>query len=784
MIRAQQDVPPIPPNKQDESPRPGVAAEWTMIRKQDALNYHTMGRSGKIEVTPTKPLLTQRDLSLAYSPGVAEPCLEIEKDRSLAFSYTARGNLVAVISNGTAVLGLGNIGALASKPVMEGKGCLFKKFADIDVFDIEVDTLDPDELINIVAKLEPTFGGINLEDIKAPECFYIEEMLKERMNIPVFHDDQHGTAIISGAALLNAVELVNKPLDQLKVVVSGAGASAIACAKFYVTLGCKMENFLLVDSKGVVFEGRTKGMNKYKQEWAVKTERRTLADAMEGADVFLGCSVAGLVTKEMVKSMGDKPIVFAMANPDPEITYPEAKEARPDCIMATGRSDYPNQVNNVLGFPFIFRGALDVNARVINEEMKVAAAKALAALAKEDVPESVQRAYGGKTFEFGPDYIIPKPFDPRVLTWEAPAVAQAAMETGSARKQIDINEYRDKLEDIFGRTHMVMRKYRAQARRQPKRVVFPEGDDEKILRASQILVDEGIAVPVLLGDDAHLAQRMKSLGLDLAGRVEMISPRGFDRYDEYCREYSNLRKRRGVTLREARYKLNSRKWFGAMMVRMDDADACVLGMTTHYPDSLVPVIEVLGTREGIKRVAGMYMIVLKNDVKFFADCTVNVNPTAEQVAEIALVTADEVRRLGVEPRVAMISFSNFGSSRHESSIKMAQATEIVRQRAPGLEIDGEMQFNTAANYELMTELYPFCRLKGPANTFIFPNLDTGNACYKMMSELGGAEAVGPILMGLNKPAHVLQRSDTVDSVVRLVSIATVEAQGGLQPLDR
>ena len=749
-----------------------------MIRKQDALLYHTQGRYGKIEVVPTKPLLTQRDLSLAYSPGVAEPCLEIEKDPAMGFIYTARANLVAVISNGTAVLGLGNIGALAGKPVMEGKGCLFKKFADIDVFDIEIDSTDPDEIINIVSKLEPTFGGINLEDIKAPECFYIEEMLKEKMNIPVFHDDQHGTAIISGAALLNAVELVNKPLDQLKVVVSGAGASAIACAKFYVTLGCKMENFLLVDSKGVVFEGRTKGMNKYKQEWAVKTERRTLADAMEGADVFLGCSVAGLVTKEMVKSMGDKPIVFAMANPDPEITYPEAKEARPDCIMATGRSDYPNQVNNVLGFPFIFRGALDVHARVINEEMKVAAARALADLAKEDVPESVLRAYGGAQFKYGPEYIIPKPFDPRVLTWEAPAVAKAAMDSGVARKQIDIEEYTDSLERIYGRTHMVMRKYRQQARRSPKRVVFPEGDNEKILRAAQILVDEKIARPVLLGDPKALPEKIKELGLDLLGRVEIVSPYHFESFEEYCKEFSNLRKRAGVTLEEARYKLRSRKWFSMMMLRMGDADAVITGMTTHYPDSLRPALEVVGTREGVSRAAGMYMIVLKSDIKFYADCTVNVNPTAEEVADIALVTADEVRKLGVEPRIAMISFSNFGSSRHESSIKMARATEIVKHRAPGLEVDGEMQFNIAVDYDLMKELYPFCKLQGPANTFIFPNLDAANASYKMMIQLGGAEYVGPILMGLDKPVEVLQRADSVADVVRLVSIATVEAQGG------
>jgi malate dehydrogenase (oxaloacetate-decarboxylating)(NADP+) len=749
-----------------------------MIRRQDALDYHTKGRAGKIEVTPTKPLLTQRDLSLAYSPGVAEPCLEIEKDPSLNFSYTSRGNLVAVISNGTAVLGLGNIGALAGKPVMEGKGCLFKKFADIDVFDIEIDSEDPEELVHIISKLEPTFGGINLEDIKAPECFYVEEQLKKKMGIPVFHDDQHGTAIISGAALINAVELVEKKMEDLTVVVSGAGASAIACAKFYMSLGYLREKILLVDSKGVCYEGRQEGMNPYKAEFATSASARTLADAMEGADVFLGCSVRGLVTQDMVKSMGDKPIVFALANPDPEISYPEAKEARPDVLMATGRSDFPNQVNNVLGFPFIFRGALDVHASEINEEMKVAAAKALAALAKEDTPESVQRAYGGVNLKFGPDYIIPKPFDPRVLTWEAPAVALAAMETGVARHQIDIDEYKRSLERIFGRTHMVMRKYREQARQAPKRVAFPEGDDEKILRAAQILVDEGIAKPILLGHEERVTAAIKEYGLDLAGRVEIMSPKTHPRYQEYCAEYSGLRKRRGVTVREAGYKLGSRKYFAMMMLRMGDADAVVLGMTTHYPDSLKPALEVVGPREGLKRVAGMYMVVLNNDVKFFADCTVNVNPSAEAVAEIAIVTADEVRELGIEPRIAMISFSNFGSSRHESSIKMAKATEIVKQRRPDLEVDGEMQFSVAVDYDLMSELYPFCKLKGPANTFIFPNLDTGNTAYKMMAGLGGAEVVGPILMGLEKPVEVLQRADSVDSVVRLVSIATVEAQGG------
>ena len=751
-----------------------------MIRRQDALDYHTKGRPGKIEVVSTKPLLTQRDLGLAYTPGVAEPCLEIEKDPALVYTYTAKGNLVAVVSNGTAVLGLGNIGAMAGKPVMEGKGCLFKKFADIDVFDIEIDSLDPDEIVNIVAKLEPTFGGINLEDIKAPECFYIEEKLKQIMNIPVFHDDQHGTAIISGAALLNASELVEKKLDELIVVVSGAGSAAIACAKFYITLGVKKENVMLVDSKGVVFEGRKEGMNPYKAFFATSLPCRTLGEAMEGADVFLGCSVRGLVTQEMVKSMAPRPIVFAMANPDPEISYPEARAARDDVIMATGRSDYPNQVNNVLGFPFIFRGALDVQAREINEPMKVAAAHALAALAKEDTPESVQRAYGGVTLKFGPEYIIPKPFDPRVLTWEAPAVAQAALDTGVARRQIDMEEYKRSLERIFGRTHMVMRKYREQARQAPKRVAFPEGEDDKILRAAQILVDEGIARPILLGAEASVTGRIRELGLDLVGRVEIVDPQDHPKLEHYCVEYTNLRSRRGVTLREAHYRLSSRKYFAMMMLREGDADAVILGMTTHYPESVTPALEIVGTREGVSRVAGMYMLVLKNDVAFFTDCTVNVDPTAEEVAEIAIVTADEVRELGIEPRIAMISYSNFGSNKTVGARKMAWATELVKQRRPDLQVDGEMQFNTATNYELMRELYPFCRLKGPANVFVFPNLDAGNACYKAMSELGGAEVVGPILVGLKKPVEVLQRADSVDAVVRLVSIATIEAQGGFR----
>ena len=749
-----------------------------MIRPEDVFAYHSGGRPGKIQVVPTKPLLTQRDLSLAYTPGVAQPCLEIQRDPELAFAYTAKGNLVAVVSNGTAVLGLGAIGAQAGKPVMEGKGCLFKKFADIDVFDLEVDSLDPDELINIVAKLEPTFGGINLEDIKAPECFYIEEQLKRRMGIPVFHDDQHGTAIISGAALLNAAELQGKPMSELKLVVSGAGAAGIACTRFFVTLGVKKENVILCDSTGVIYEGRAEGMNPYKAQFASHTRARTLAQAFEGADVFLGYSVGGTVTPAMVQSMADRPIVFALANPTPEISYEEARASRPDVIVATGRSDFPNQVNNVLGFPAIFRGALDVQAREINEAMMVAAAHALASLAREEVPASVQAAYGGQTLRFGPDYIIPKPFDPRVLTWEAPAVAQAAMETGVARRRVDLEAYRLQLEDrVYGRVHLEMRKIRQQARQAPKWVVFPEGESETILRAVRILVDEGLARPILLGRRSRVEQQMARLGLEFGNKVEVLHPSEHPRFEEYCRRYSELRARRGVTLEEAHYRLRaSRTHYAMMMLRELEVDAAVLGLTTHYPEALRPVLEVIGLRPGVTRACSMHMLVLQHEVKFFADCTVNVDPTAEQVAEIALLTAEKVAELGVTPRLAMISFSNFGSSPQASSRKMARATELVRAARPELEVDGEMQVDVALDFELQRRLYPFCRLTGPANTLVFPNLDTGQSCYKMMSQLGHAEVVGPILLGLERPVEVMQRADSVDAVVRMAALATVSAQ--------
>jgi malate dehydrogenase (oxaloacetate-decarboxylating)(NADP+) len=633
-----------------------------MITKKEALDYHSTGRPGKIEVIATKPCITQRDLSLAYTPGVAEPCLEIEKDPNLANIYTARSNLVAVVSNGTAVLGLGDIGALAGKPVMEGKGVLFKRFADIDVFDIELDTKDIDEIVNAVKIMEPTFGGINLEDIKAPECFEIEKRLIKEMNIPVFHDDQHGTAIISAAALVNAVELVNKKMNEIRIVISGAGASAIACATHYLRFGVKLENIMMCDSKGVIYKGRKEGMNKYKEKFAVDTKLRTLEEAMVGKDVFVGLSRAGLVSQDMVKSMADNPMVFAMANPDPEITYPDAKAARDDVIMATGRSDYPNQVNNVLGFPFIFRGALDVHAKTINEEMKIAASKALAKLAKEDVPDEVMSVYGATHLEFGPDYIIPKPFDPRVLIWEASAVAQAAIDTGVAEKQIDIGEYRDQLEARLGRGRELMRTIINKAQKAPKRIVFPEGTSERIIRASRQIINEKIAIPILLGDPDRIKEEAKRLRISLDG-VEIIKPSSSPKREEYAKEIYEMRQRKGMTRTRASKRIRQENWFGPMMVRDGDADGMVSGVSQDYADILRPALKVLKTCEGVKHVAGMQIMAFKNKMKIFADIAVNIDPDATTLAEIALLTAQEARRLGVTPRMAMLSFSNFGSVR-------------------------------------------------------------------------------------------------------------------------
>ena len=747
-----------------------------LIRKQDALDYHSMGRKGKVEVIATKPCATQRDLSLAYTPGVAEPCREIAAHPEDVYKYTAKGNLVAVISNGTAVLGLGDIGPEAGKPVMEGKGVLFKRFADIDVFDIEIRTHDPEEIIRIVQALEPTFGGINLEDIKAPECFRIEEECKRTMKIPVFHDDQHGTAIISGAGLLNALEIIGKKIDQVKVVFSGAGAAGIACAKFYVALGVKRENLILVDTNGVVYKGREKGMNPYKEFFAVDTKARTLADAMKGADVFAGVSVKGVVTKDMVKSMAKDPIIFAMANPDPEIMPEDAFDARKDVIMATGRSDYPNQVNNVLGFPFIFRGALDVMASAINEEMKLAAAHALADLAKEDVPDSVMKAYGGQKLRFGREYIIPKPLDPRVLLWEAPAVAKAAMETGVARKPIDnLDAYRDSLESRFGRSKELMRMVIHKAQRAPKKIVFPEGTEEKILRACQIILDEEIAKPVLLGDRKVIEEKTKMLELDLKG-AEIIDPANSQKFDEYVSKYYELRKRKGVTQIDARNSLRRTINYGMMMVHAGEADGLVAGLTQHYPETIRPALQIVKSRAGTSTVAGLYMLVFQHDVKFITDATVNFDPTAEQLADIAILAAEKVRSFDIEPKIAMLSFSNFGSTNHPQAEKMARAAELVKRKAPDLMIDGEMMADTAVTPEILETLYPFSSLKGSANVLVCPNLESANIAYKLLGKIGGAELVGPILLGIRKPVYLLIPGNEVADIVNVAAMAVRDAQ--------
>jgi malate dehydrogenase (oxaloacetate-decarboxylating)(NADP+) len=750
-----------------------------MIRRNDALEYHRAGRPGKIEVVPSKPLVTQRDLSLAYSPGVAEPCLEIASNSELAWDYTARGNLVAVVTNGTAVLGLGNIGPLAGKPVMEGKACLFKKFADIDVYDLEVDARDSQRFIDTVAALEPTFGGINLEDLKAPECFEIEAGLRARMQIPVFHDDQHGTAIISGAALMNGAELAGKKLSDMKVVVSGAGASAIACANFYVELGVRLEHVTLVDSLGVIYEGRTEGMNAFKARFARKDDgARTRADAIRGADVFLGLSKAGLCTAEMLKTMAKKPLIFALANPDPEISYPDAKAARPDAIVATGRSDFPNQVNNVLGFPYIFRGALDVRAKDIDESMKIAAARALAELAHEPVPDSVAEAYGVHGFRFGPDYIIPKPFDTRVLWWCAPAVAEAAMKSGSARLMLDIGEYRERLKRRTGGTqYTIMSRIVQRAKNSPKRIVFPDGDNIKVLRACQIVLDEKIAHPILLGAEKKIRQRATELDLDLDG-AEILSPADSLKHSAYAHEYLELRCRKGVTAASAARYMNRRIHYGMMMVRRGDADGLVAGLTAPYPDTIRPALQILGIRPDVRRATGMYMMLLKNDVKFFADATVNIDPDAETLADTAIQVADAARTFEVVPRIAMISFSNFGSAPHPESTKVAQAVDIVRKRRPDLEIDGEVQADIAVESDKLHELFPFARLTDEANVLVFPSLAAGNAAYKVLAALGGATAIGPILLGVTKPVTVLPRDANVETIVSMTAYTV--ARGAAQ----
>ncbi len=749
-----------------------------MARKQDAIDYHKVGRPGKLEVVPTKPLDTQRDLSLAYTPGVAVPCLEIAADEEKGWEYTARGNLVAVITNGTAVLGLGAIGPLAGKPVMEGKACLFKKFADIDVFDLELAETSVDKFVDVVAALEPTFGGINLEDVKAPECFEIEEKLRKRLRIPVFHDDQHGTAIISGAALLNACEVAGKKLGGIKVVVSGAGASAIACVNFFVQLGVDPRRVVLVDSKGVVHEGRS-DLNPHKARYAVAdTGMRSLAEAMRGADLFLGLSVGNLVTQEMVRAMADRPIIFAMANPDPEISYPDALEARPDAVVATGRSDYPNQVNNVLGFPFIFRGALDVRATAISEEMKVAAARALASLAHEPVSERVLQAYGGRPIRFGADYLIPKPFDERVLWWVAPAVAEAAIVSGVARTEIDIDAYRERLRRKTGdAAYTITRGMIVSAKRDPKRIVFPEASNPKLLRALQIIMDEGIAQPILLGRADEIAQECERNDLDLIERgVEIISPRESSLFSGYVKQFHALRQRKGVTMHASRTLMRKTNYFGMMMVRNGHADGLVSGLKLAYPETIRPALQVLGLRPGVKVATGMYMMVLKDKVVFFADASINIQPDADTLADITVQVSDAVRNMGVEPRVAMASFSNFGSVDHPQAKLVRDALGIVRDRRPELEVDGEMQADVALSKSTMDSLFPFCRLTDAANVLVFPQLIAGNAAYKVLQTLGGATAVGPILLGVGRPVSVLQPQARVADIVNMTAFTVLTAQ--------
>ncbi len=743
--------------------------------REEALDYHRIdGKPGKISISPTKPLATQRDLSLAYSPGVAYPVIEVEKDPELAYEYTSKGNLVAVISNGTAILGLGDRGALASKPVMEGKGVLFKVFSDIDVFDIEVETKDPDEFIKVVAAISPTFGGINLEDIKAPECFYIEETLKGMLDIPVFHDDQHGTAIIASAGLLNSLELVGKRLDEVKIAISGAGASAISCAELAVRLGVKRENILMVDSQGVLTSGRMESLNKYKQRFAQETEARTLADAVRGADVFYGLSVADVLSPEMVKTMADQPIIFAMANPDPEIKYELAKEARPEAIVATGRSDYPNQVNNVLGFPFIFRGALDVRARAINEEMKIAAAHALAALTKEDVPDSVLSAYGLGNLKFGPEYIIPKPLDPRVMIWESPAVAEAAMKSGIARIEVDLDEYRQQLTFRQGVGQQIRYYIMNKAKSAPvkKRVVFAEGEESKIIRAAAQISDEGIGIPVLVGRPSVILNQINDLGLEYDPVI--INPEDYEKIDQYAQAYYQLRNRKGVPLLDAYKTVCQPNIFGPMMVKMGDADAFVSGLTYDYPEVIRPALQIHHTHPQAKRAAGVYIMIVGKKVFLFTDATVNIDPSAADLAEIACLAADYARQLGLEPRVALLSFSNFGSTPHPLSAKVSQAVQILREKCPDFAFDGEMQADTAVVAEIVEKRYPFSQVKD-ANVLVFPSLEAANIAYKLLARLGNAQAIGPILLGVGAPVHVLQTGDEVRDIVNMAAVAVMDA---------
>lgn len=748
---------------------------------KSALEYHSNKPAGKVSVTSPKPCNTEYELSLAYSPGVAAPCKEIAKEPQSVYDYTSKGNLVAVISNGTAVLGLGNIGPEASKPVMEGKGNLFKMFAGIDVFDIELNTLDVNQFCNTVKALEPTFGGINLEDIKAPECFEIEKKLKEEMNIPVFHDDQHGTAIISAAALINAVDITNRKMSKLKMVINGAGAAAVACGRLFISLGVKQENITMCDSRGVIYEGRTDGMNPYKQEFAVKTKARSLADALKGADCFVGLSVAGAMNVEMLMSMAKKPIVFAMANPDPEIDPNVAKKARSDVIMATGRSDYPNQVNNVLGFPSIFRGALDARASSINEEMKLAAVKALAQLAREDVPEKVSEAYGGQLFTYGPDYIIPKPFDPRVIMHVAPAVAKAAAESGVAQKPIKrMKAYVEKLEALQGNKVSFIRscinrvKSNIRKSKHTPRIIFPEGTAHKILKAASLAKAENVMEPIFLGRTDHINSTIEELGLDNLKKCQIIEPRLSENYEKYADKLYSMKQRSGVMEKEARRLMADTNWYASMAVHMGDADGMISGATQKYKEAVKPILKVIGS--GNRRTAsGMNIVLCNNKMYFFTDTTVNIDPNAQQVANVAIHASKVAEYFKMKPKIAMLSYTNF-TSKDTNPRKMKEAADIVREYNPEFIVDGEMQADSAVNPEIIERIFPFCNIKDGANILVFPNLDAGNISYKLVQQLGNGEVIGPFLMGVNKPAHVVQRTSIVDDIFNTIVLTSLHYQ--------
>jgi malate dehydrogenase (oxaloacetate-decarboxylating)(NADP+) len=745
--------------------------------KQDALDYHSQGRPGKIQVVSTKPTNSQRDLALAYSPGVAEPCLRIAENIEDVYKYTAKGNLVGVISNGTAVLGLGDIGPEAGKPVMEGKGILFKIFADIDVFDLELDTKNVDDFVKIVKALEPTFGGINLEDIKAPECFEIEQRLKAEMKIPVMHDDQHGTAIISSAALINACELQKKKLEKVRIVINGAGAAAISCTRLYVSLGAKKENIVMLDRTGVIRADRP-NLDGTKLEFATNRNIQTLVDAMKDADVFIGLSSSDVVSAEMLKTMAKNPIVFAMANPNPEIAYDLAVKTRKDIIMATGRSDYPNQVNNVLGFPYIFRGALDVRATAINEEMKIAAVKAIAALAKESVPEAVNLAYNAKNLKYGKDYIIPKPIDFRLITTVSPAVAKAAMDSGVARYPIkDWDKYKEELKLRLGVDDVILRTITNKAKSDPKRIVFAEADNYKILKAAQIVNDEGIAIPILLGKKDVIHQIIQENELELDGILVIDPLEQPEMMEKFAQNLFQKRQRRGITLYEARKFMRDRNYFGASMVEFGDADALISGLTKNYASTVKPALQIIGTEPGVNRVAGMYMMLTKRGPVFFADTTINVNPNVDELVDITLLVNKSVKQFNIKPRIAMLSYSNYGSNEGEAPQKIREAVRILHDKHPDILVDGELQANFALNQSLLNDNFPFSKLKdGPANTLVFPNLDSGNIAYKLLQELGGAEVVGPILLGMNKPVHVLQLGSSIREIVNMVTIAVADVQ--------